>query len=182
AMPAVCREKPTTMSAPSTAPGRSACRTSSRVADGPRANGTQARIVTNPRVRVQKMNGSTATGGSTIFVAGNDALQSTGGRSRKIRGSRRRFTGRTVSDGPDRSAPPRRRGPAVPEQASRGRRRVPRHLRGPLLRVVRGVQGRGGAGGRPVPDPPDPGRATVRGELLLPPVALPGTAAPPLSG
>ena len=47
-----------------------------------------------------------------------------------------------------------------------------RHLRGPVLRLLRGVLQRVGAGRRqPLPDPPPAGRDVQRGELLLQPLA-----------
>ena len=69
---------------------------------------------------------------------------------------------------------------AVQEFLQRGlrrRRHRARHLRGPLLRLVRGLLHRGRARRRQLPDPRPPGRARHRGELLLPALALRGPAA-----
>ena len=58
-------------------------------------------------------------------------------------------------------------GAGVPPGRLRLRRHRARHLRGPLLRGVRGLLHRGRAGRRHVPGPRHAGRAGHRGELLL---------------
>ena len=80
-------------------------------------------------------------------------------------------------------APPLPGRPAVPAGGVRRGRHRARHVRRPLLRVVRGVLHRGRARRRqPLPDPPASGRARHRGELLLQAVALRGQAARALRG
>ncbi len=76
-------------------------------------------------------------------------------------------------------APPREGRPAAPDRRPRERpgRHLPRDLRGPVLRVLRGVLHRGRARRRDVPDPRDAGRAHGGGELLLPALGVRGAAA-----
>ena len=74
-------------------------------------------------------------------------------------------------------------GAAVPPADLRRRRHRARHLRGPLLRLVRGLLLRGRARRRRLlPDPPAAGRARDRGELLLQALALRGPVARVLRG
>ena len=61
---------------------------------------------------------------------------------------------------PHHRAPPLPGGAAAPAARLRQRRHRARHLRGPLLRVVRGLLHRGRAGRRQLPDPRPPGRVT----------------------
>ena len=69
------------------------------------------------------------------------------------------------------SAPPSpattRRSRSCMQAALRQRLHRARHLRGPVLRLLRGLLHRGRSGRRAVPDPPPPGRAVQGGELLL---------------
>ena len=76
---------------------------------------------------------------------------------------------------PHHRAPPLPRRRAAAAGLLRQRRHRARHVRGPLLRVVRGVLHRGRAGRRQLPHPRPPRRARQRGELLL--QALPVRAA-----
>ena len=81
-------------------------------------------------------------------------------------------------------AAPHGRGPAAPQRRPRQRpgRHLPGDVRGPLLRLVRGLLHRGRADRRALPDPRAPGRADGRGELLLPPLRLRGPAPRALRG
>src|SRR5207249_2160837 len=126
-------------------------------------------------------------------------------RAQPERGARRGGTGTHSAgvDGPDRprvaagvAAPPgdERRldpdqrpatcvpGPGVYAGPPRPRRHLPGDLRGPLLRLVRGVQGGERARRREVPDPPHPGDLRVRRELLLPSFEVSRRPAPPVRG
>ena len=70
-----------------------------------------------------------------------------------------------------RTASPQGGAGVPPADLRRGRHRA-RHLRGSLLRVVRGLLLRGRAERRQLPDPRPPRRARDRGELLLQALAL----------
>ncbi len=73
---------------------------------------------------------------------------------------------------PHHRTPALRGGAAIPaDDLRRGRHRA-RHLRRPLLRLVRGVLHRGRAGRGQLPDPRHAGRARGRAELLLQALAL----------
>ena len=75
----------------------------------------------------------------------------------------------------------RGQGPGDRPARPRQRPRLRGGLRGLVLPALRRLQDRVGAGrGQHLPDPQDPARARAGGELVLPPVDLPGAARAPL--
>ena len=78
---------------------------------------------------------------------------------------------------PDLRPAPQAARPGGPAGRARQRARLQGHLRGLVLPALRGLQDRErGRRGQHLPDPQDPARPRARGELVLPPLLLPGAA------